>query len=269
MNTPDSLINEEAAQDALAMPEWIEPIKPSAYVKIRLTLDDDVVSEESLKNNNRHRPSTLKKRANDYVQKMIKDHAKQRGIYSAVVEILDKFGNYTRPHLHLHFVSTKKDDTIRTSLKRLYFELNDEKLKGNNLYSMKLETFIDDDRFYRYPLKQLESLDSPFNLTPPRQGLEILRQVALAQWKLGCEINQSKQVAREPAPDLYSRMCCKIEKPEKPTTKYAVALGMLEFYLKENRPINNQTIQGYIKTYCLQNGIISKESFVKNLIKNI
>jgi hypothetical protein len=91
--------------------------------------------------------------------------------------------------------------------------------------------------------------------------------VALAQWKLGCEASQSKQVSREPAPDLYSRMCCKIEKPENPTTQYAVALGMLEFYLKENRPINNQTIQGHIKTYCLQNGIISKEDFVKNLIQ--
>jgi hypothetical protein len=132
---------------------------------------------------------------------------------------------------------------------------------------MELETSIDDDRFYRYPLKQLESLDSPLNPTPPRQGLEILRQVALAQWKLGCEASQSKQVPREPAPDLYSRMCCKIEKPENPTTKYAVALGMLEFYLKENRPTNNQAIQGHIKTYCLQNGIISKEDFVKNLMQ--
>jgi hypothetical protein len=52
-----------------------------------------------------------------------------------------------------------------------------------------------------------------------------------------------------------------------PNTTSAVALGMLESYLKENRPINNQTIQGHIKTYCLQNGIISKEDFVKNLIQ--
>lgn len=251
----------------LADPEWIEPIKPLAYVKIRLTLDDEIVTPETLKK--MHSPARLSRRAEPYVTKMINDHAKQRGLYTAVVEILDKLGNYTRPHLHLHFVSTKKDDTIRTSLKREYFAQNDEILKGNNLYSMKFETFIDDDRFYRYPLKQLETLDTPLNLTPPRQGLDVLRQVALAQWKLGCEINQSKKTKQEPSPDLYQRMCCKIEKPEKPTTKYSVALGMLEFYLNENRPINNQTIQGYIKTYCLQNGIISKEDFVKSLIKNI
>jgi hypothetical protein len=67
---------------------------------------------------------------------------------------------------------------------------------------------------------------------------------------------------------IYERCCVELDKLASPRP-LDIILGIQEIYLKEKRPINNQTIKGYSLTYMLTKGIVSKEKNAKNILSQL
>ena len=242
------------------------------YWHFRLTLSQEEATEES-RAKEMH-PRRLRANCQYLIDKICDLYIKPkyRKTWTAVIEYYDSKGEYTKPHLHFNFISEKSRDTMIKPIKAAYLENEGETLIGNKMFSLKPATFIDHDKWFRYALKQLPSLDSKLNLTPLENhngALEDMRQRAHDQWIIGCEVNQSKASHKQTKEERYDRIVRFIEKPKKPTSILEITLGITNFYIKEKSPINSNTIQGYTLTYALTNGIISVLEFSKKIEKKI
>jgi hypothetical protein len=182
-------------------------------------------------------------------------------------EIKGKTGDYVKPHLHLHFTSNQCKDTIVKSVKRYFVDKHDIKLIGNQMYYIKIVPFIDNlEKFMRYPLKQytddkelINSVSRGFN----DEDLKKMRTQAYAVWLTGCEVQNAKQDRRDEKDTLWDRLEQKLLKSE---TKNYMEL-IIQFYMEENRPINNTTISGYYNLWMLKSKAISTKTYAELLLK--
>ena len=87
-----------------------------------------------------------------------------------------------------------------------------------------------------------------------KQLLSLQRQVQFQHSKL----RDAKKTKKDEHTSIYERCCVELDKISNPRP-LDIILGIQEIYLKEQRPVNNVTIQGYSLTYMLTKGIISKE----------
>ena len=170
------------------------------YWHFRLTLSQDCTTEESRKNSGDHSMKNLRRKSLWAIDKFKELYIKRKHAddWTAVIELYDSKGEYTKPHLHFNFISEKSRDTMIKPIKAAYLEENGETLIGNEMYSLKPATFIDDNKWFRYGYKQLPCLDHPLNLTPKRnhkgiKNQERMYQRAHDQWIIGCEVNQKKR----------------------------------------------------------------------------
>ena len=240
-------------------------VRPLLWYKLRVTLSDEKYSPDLHPQKFRR----LKNWAKEFVEIIL---PYVTGHLVGGVEFHDDCGEYTKPHVHIHFKSYAKKDTMLKQLKRRYEVLYDEVLKGNAMYSFVMETDVDEFRFFRYPLKQYASLqdvkDDDLCYRYSDEELEELRKTAHEQFKIAREINDNKKTKKDEASSIYQRIQNSLDKLENPNP-LQVILGIQEIYLKEDRPINNVTIQGYSLTYMLKKGIISKEKNAKNILSKL
>lgn len=240
-------------------------LRPTCWYKLRITLDDTTYDPAMPAGKYRRFYETARE-----FKEIIDNYA--LGKIVGGLEVQNKLGEWTFPHVHFHFTSYTKKDTLVKQLKRIYHRLYDEALVGNKKYSCKIETDVNMERFFRYSLKQYEAIEPiiEHNLCSgfTTSELEAFRKVAHAQYQLGIEVNQTKADKREIATTKFSRACLKLDKIENPT-KLDIALGIQEVYLNDESPINNNTIAGYTLAYCLKRGIISKEKNAEKILSLI
>lgn len=238
-------------------------IRPTVWYKLRITLSDEKYDPTMPTSKFTHMINAAVEFL-DIVRPYIADSKVIGG-----VEVHNKYGLYTYPHVHIHFKSQMKKDTILKQLKRKYEEAYGEPMIGTKRYSFKPETNVDEVAFYRYPLKQYETM--------PRYCLydgfdydemDEMRRVAHAQYKIGVEVNDAKKTKKDEHTSIYERCCVELDKLSSPRP-LDIILGIQEIYLKEKRPINNQTIKGYSLTYMLTKGIVSKEKNAKNILSQL
>lgn len=180
------------------------------------------------------------------------------------VEVKGKSGDYVKPHFHIHFNSKIKKDTIVKNLKRFYEDNYGENLKGNGMYYLKIESYIDNEqKFYGYPLKQQEDISKVKYLGYTQEQIEEMRVGANAVYKTGCEVQQSRNDRREEKETLWDRL----EEFLNKTPDSEPMAKIIEFYMTENRPINNTTIIGYYNLYRLKSGKITIEDYA-SILKN-
>lgn len=240
-------------------------VRPTCWYKLRITLDDTIYDPAMPGGKFRHFISTAREFKNVIDKYTL-------GKVVGGIEVHNKLGEYTFPHVHFHFTSHTKKDTIIKQLKRTYLSMYEEALVGNKMYSCKIEVDVNYERFFRYSLKQYEAIEpiiehklcSGFSTSE----LESFRKVAYAQHQLGQEVHQTKADKREIATTKFARACLKLDKLENPS-KLDIALGIQEIYLKDESPINNNTIAGYTLAYCLKRGIISKEENAQKILSLI
>ncbi len=237
-------------------------LRPTCWYKLRITLDDTIYDPAMPAGKLRNFISSAQE-----FKEVIDNYS--LGKIVGGFETQNKLGEWTYPHVHFHFTSYTKKDTLVKQLKRIYHRLYDEALVGNKKYSCKIETDVNMERFFRYSLKQYEAIEpimehklcSGFSISE----LENFRKVAHAQYQLGIEVNQSKADKREIATTKFSRACLKLDKIETPT-KLDIALAIQDVYLNDESPIHNQTIAGYTLAYCIKRGIISKEENAEKIL---
>jgi len=186
------------------------------------------------------------------------------------IENMDRFGDITHLHVHIHCITSKSIDSLRKAFKVIVDKYG-EKRKGKEVYSCKPpgEDLRCMNRFLRYPFKQtrrgLGYFSSHPNLFPPEFNLEIQMECAIEEWERLIEVNRMK---REKAlnPNTFEKFETYME--DKTYKSLADIAGHIdEFYLVEKMSMNLSTMGGYIRTFARSKNIITKEQQVQKLLE--
>lgn len=176
------------------------------------------------------------------------------------LEHLDKYGEPTAPHIHIHFDSDDTMGAIRNRLVR-YWKNNDETRSGNALYSLKNidKECKDFNRFYSYPLKQNgKQFDSIMTKLPDDFDLDKMREFAYQEWCRNIEHHKKMRERAETKQTTYDKL--EIDLDEKNLTDTTqIKIAVIEFYKKNKLSANFKTMNGYVNTYRLIKGLMSIE----------
>jgi len=171
-------------------------------------------------------------------------------IFTAGIEKLNKLNEPTHPHIHIHIKTIQKQSAVRTAFKTYINGLEKkETRKGNELYSIKCETDVEDDeRFFRYcwkqnPCKWIERI-------PPEWNKKEMCALAQEEQKRMWEFNrkqQAKQLRKKTKDLLFDYLDEKnLEKPYKMDME--ILVDIIKYYDAEGKSANENTIMGYLQT---------------------
>ncbi len=197
------------------------------------------------------------------ISKLLIEDLKRNGYfskYTAGLEQLNKNGEPCPMHLHLRFESQKNGDSMRRHIKDILEKEFNQDTKGNKNFMFKAKVVRSYEEFYQYPLKQnlYKYLCDGF----PDKTIETMHEVAKACYMKVMECNQAKLNRKDDSDTLFERA---FKKCEGCKTQYEIAEVFLNFYMEENRPINNQVIKGYVVLSSLKLGLISKKKYIESL----
>jgi len=168
-----------------------------------------------------------------------------------------------KPHVHIHFVSRHKKDTIIKKLKR-HSETKDL-LMGNRCYSMGIEVNVNERKFWRYPLKQQKEKTKRFYRSSGFDDIEIESMIneAYAVWITSCEIQNKKNEKKEDS-DLFSDRLFNYLNKMNVSSDINIKIHIQKFYIEvEKKPFNMTTARGYFINYKVQKGLLSHEELAK------
>lgn len=185
------------------------------------------------------------------------------------IEDLDKFGEQTHLHIHIHCFSEKKIDALRKAFKKL-MSTEGEKREGNELYSLKEAKDVDEQkRFLRYPFKQSRrglGYNALFpNVFPADFDLETQIECACEEWERLVQVNRLKR-ERSLNPNTFEKFEIYME-DKKYLTLADIADHIDEFYLMEKMSMNIKTMGGYIRTFARSKNLITKSQNVAKLLE--
>jgi len=224
------------------------------YYKLRITLDDEIYCDANAKSNDHYGPKHLKSlieeldRMDIIKDKMTSSYEKQ-----------SKSGEFVKPHIHVHFKSHKKKDAIVKTIKRYWEKKTEEKLSGNKKWALVIEPYVVEDKLFCYPLKFQDPA-----IPPPTRGFtneEIVAMTKAAKMTqaVAQEVAQKKGARKEESDTLYDRLEAVLDKGQGSLEE------ILEFYMKENKPINDTTIVGYYNLYRLKRERITRAQYAEKL----
>lgn len=227
-------------------------IKPVAY-RFRFTFSDQTNEHDYIEDKSRTSKWL-------FIAKKIKSEIFEKYSGDKVtggIEYLNKLGEYTNAHFHCHFYSVSTRDTIAKQLRRILEQIFDQDTKGIKRFYLTADVAREDAKFWRYPLKQglNESLCSGFS----KEKLEQMHTVAAESWQTVVQISQAKADKRDNSDTLFERALCEIKKKNLKTKK-EITTEFISFYVVEKRPVNRQTITGYVLLYMLLENLISPDA---------
>lgn len=195
------------------------------------------------------------------IYRLVKDGNK---IPSGILGIEDKnkYGEVIKKHLHFHFMSEEKIETIRKRFNRS----SDPEKKDS--YSLCLEKDVkDQNKFFRYPLKQYENIDNFNNnniLIPSGFDIKIQHLLANEEWNKGKEILSRQRVKSDSRQTTYEKL---IELIDNENIKFSsvkeIELYILDYYLKNNIPPKKAMIFDMSDGIAIKQEIISKNDYLR------
>jgi len=182
-----------------------------------------------------------------YLQKFI-----IKGKFVAGIEHFKSGMEDAKPHVHIHFVSRTKKDTIVKSLKRADKTDDFNLFHGNRCYSLGIEVNVNEDKFFRYPLKQQKGDTYKCvqygNYFTQEKIIEMALE-AYAVWITACEINVKKKEKKEDNDQLADRLFNYLNK-QILDTDLSIKINIQKFYIdEEKKPFNKATALGYFYNY--------------------
>lgn len=167
--------------------------------------------------------------------------------YTAGIEHFSEGMKDAKPHVHIHFVSRTKKDTIVKKLKR-----STSDFEGNRCYSLKAEIIVDKEKFYRYPLKQQKGQTQRYAMAGgfgPNDTM-MMKDVAYGCWLTASEIANKKIEKKEDADQLVDRLFVYLDKCGQLDTDTQIKIKIQQFYIEEEKkPFNKTTALGYFYNY--------------------
>lgn len=167
-----------------------------------------------------------------------------------------------KPHLHIHFISKSKSDTIRKGLGREYNMIG-------RCQSCKAEVIVDESKFWRYPLKQQDGDTARYMSASGfiKEDLLLMKDIAFACWKQSAEIavlKVEKKLERSTRERLFSYFdgldYFSIQNKDLVTLKQSYILAY-QYYAENEESVCVKTIDGYVNQYCLVKGYITYDKF--------
>ncbi len=182
-----------------------------SYFKFRLTLDDDVWdgSDCIVAGKTLAQRRLVSMRALEEWSEYLVDMGYVAGKLTAGWEVKNKYGDFCKPHIHIHFKSHRKHDTMRKGLVNHYRKLWDERLAGNAMYSFSLCAFPEsEEKFFRYPLKQKSYMIRGKHFCRGFSDETIARYAAEAHgsWVSSAECQNKKKDRIESSDTLFDRL---------------------------------------------------------------
>ena len=180
-------------------------------------------------------------------------------------EVMNKKGESCRAHIHICFDSRAVRESMRRTVVR-YLHEYDQNTHGNQALSFKQWANLREgqDAFYRYAIKQ--SYKPQYQIGFTKEQLEVMHEVAKASYMKVVEVNQSKQDKQDNLDTLFSRLKQEFKKSGENTTKKLQIIA-INFYVKEERPLNPQTISGYVANYMISEGLITPEEYAEKYMR--
>lgn len=219
-----------------------------AYYKFRLTLDEDVwdASDGLVGGVPLGRRRLVSMGALREWTEYLADAGYVAGKMTAGWEVKNGFGDFCHPHIHIHFKSTTKHDTVRKGIIRHYKHLYDEHLSGNKMYSCSICSFPEsEEKFFRYCLKQKSYTIKGKHFCRGFADEELARMAAEAHgsWVSSAEVKNKKKEKLSQNDTLFDRLLnyCRKKLDGKPLH---ISL-LVQFYKDEKRPLNDATLVGY------------------------
>lgn len=188
---------------------------------------------------------------------------------TAGIEYYTKGMMVTNPHLHVHFVSKISSDTIRKALSRLECStmIFDYPLFTGRCQSCKAEVLVDEDKFFRYPLKQQSGETRKFALAVgyTNEVAKEMINIAYACWKQSAEVTIGK-LEKKLERSSYDRLEQYLDGFVFATPNDVLITALQ--YFAENEPcFCGTTIKGYSDKYSLLKHIISYSEYADILNK--
>jgi len=157
-----------------------------------------------------------------------------------------------KPHVHIHFVSRTKKDTIVKKLKR---GCCTGFMSGNRCYSLGIDVNVDTVKFFRYPLKQQRGDTRKFSLGGgfSINTLQSMRDCAYAVWLTAAEVMNKKIEKKENNDQLSDRLFVYLDNLGQLDNDISIKVGIQKFYIEqEQKPFNKTTALGYMYNYKIQ-----------------
>jgi len=163
--------------------------------------------------------------------------------FTSGFEVMSK-GEPSAAHVHIAFKSTHNKTSMNRTIKRFLTSEFDQDYLGNKSYSFVPELVVkDDEKFFRYPLKQ--GLDFYGCRGFTREKLVEMHKLAKDSYAISCQVYQQKKDNKDKDDTLFLRVLSKCKK-QNDNTKRAIAKTFYNFYVEENKPVNRQVISGYV-----------------------
>ena len=177
--------------------------------------------------------------------------------------------------MHTHFKTRVLKNTILKAIKRLLIDYNYPS-KGVQVISLKPEVFVNEAKFFNYPLKQYSSdLNIEHPVVKLSQGFTIsqlnaMRSTAYDTYCVSVQIMSKKTGQNTELDSVFSRAVSRcLNTPmdnkssqmetKKVSTLREVQRILIQLYKEEEKPINTTTIKGYSLTIALKLDIINED----------
>lgn len=217
------------------------------FYKYRYTFDKDLLLENQI---------TLAKS----IIKLIKERYACDNRVTAGIEHFTKGKLDTKPHLHVHFISKKNSNTIR---KGLALEFN----FIGRCQCCKAEAIVNEDKFFRYPLKQQKNDTFRWGHASGFTQDEKLNMVEVAYgiWIVSAEVavdKLQKKIERN-SEDRVFHVLDNLFSISPPTTYYEVMSVAIKYYAEHEPTFSYSTITGYVDKYLIKTERISISKYLK------
>lgn len=162
----------------------------------------------------------------------------------------------TKPHVHIHFLSRHKSDTIRKHLAR-YFDMI------GRVQSCKAEVLVSEDKFFRYPLKQQKGdtfkYFKCFGFESEKQTEMV--NVAYECWKQAAEIavgKLEKKIERSSKDRLFDYLD---SLHFDSVSEKQICIAAYQYYVENEPNFSYSVVDGYVHMWMLQNKYVSYSEF--------
>lgn len=224
----------------ISPPEELNTSRPIGY-KLRFTFSDQKAPLFP-QHQDKQFMSRCKTIQTKLINKLMDNNYVHKNRLTSGFETLNKLKETTYAHIHIHFYSKAVKESIRRTIKRFLREVYDQETTGNKNMSFVAEHIIDDEKFFRYPLKQNLDIKNQRGFT--MEQLEKMHDIAKDSYAITCQVSQKKADNRDNSDTLFLRVFNKLDKAT--DNKTSILKKFLQLYIDEDRPINKTTITGYV-----------------------
>ncbi len=241
----------------------------SFLYKLRYTFTDDLQIKEDTPAEEQDNIYKSQKQMLYDIYQLLKEYLHKDKLTSGI-EYRGKTGQFVNNHIHFHFESNSKRDTIAKQFVRKMMEDMNDFRKKSSAYYLKAQSEVDYDKHYMYPLKEYDWKNTKkYNFCKgiPLEELEILNIKAHSLRLKSYEVNEHKQTKREDV-TFCEKFCTYLDKNTTASTYEGIYIELTEFYKQQDKPPDHKQLSGNTYLYMLKKEIISNQDYY-NLMHNV